>query len=593
MNRDLFGLTQLLHKKQSGLFDIDDLDYSALHLSTLWPLGLVILLKFGGSQLVNRKDKSGRSPLLYAMYECTKRNESLVATKLLIAAGAAICDSEIACTGFIFLLPRLLRRKNMSTVRVLLDALVYRRQRLRDLAQSSLSRHFWGDGGRTNEGVLDEQAYNTGVALSNAGISIPAACATPERQQTLYHYIKLVDDSDVAQKLYDAGFRDTDGQNHQGHTPLMSLHLDDWLPRGSNRSIGKWLCDHGADLFRPLPQCNDDCTGPPGHRRPGQLKVIHAIAGNQGYDPPFYTTVKFAIWRSEHMTKLLTSEDSDGCSCACSEQGCFPGLNVLAPIIEMYALGYIPWGYLRAQLSSSFNPFFTALIRFWTFEALELTHTCCRHGWGRYKSRWYKPCEFSIPSEEEVQEIQEEERELISFHNSLVAEFTDIWLGSSWTVKGFMSKIWKPRMRRITQERSKLSPEEMAEMYRLGVRNIRMVDVTEDASDPLDNNDYELSQDECGEEDDDEDEDYEDDELASEEGEEGGSLSDEEDDPEEEAEAEEAEDEPYNGQTIEGIDDVEVAEILREAARVNGLEDYDVWFKMIGRPDPRLRQASV
>ncbi|KAJ9604787.1 hypothetical protein H2200_010902 [Cladophialophora chaetospira] len=44
----------------------------------------------------------------------------------------------------------------------------------------------------------------------------------------------------------------------------------------------------------------------------------------------------------------------------------------------------------------------------------------------------------------------------------------------------------------------------------------------------------------------------------------------------------------YNGQTIEGFDDVEVAEILREAARVNGLDNYDVWFDMIGRPDPRL-----
>lgn len=49
-------------------------------------------------------------------------------------------------------------------------------------------------------------------------------------------------------------------------------------------------------------------------------------------------------------------------------------------------------------------------------------------------------------------------------------------------------------------------------------------------------------------------------------------------------------DEDYNGQTIEGIDDVEVAEILREAARVDGLDNYDVWFGMIGRPHPRINQ---
>ena len=37
--------------------------------------------------------------------------------------------------------------------------------------------------------------------------------------------------------------------------------------------------------------------------------------------------------------------------------------------------------------------------------------------------------------------------------------------------------------------------------------------------------------------------------------------------------------------------DVEVAEVLKEAARIDGLEDYDVWFKMIGEPDPRQRQG--
>jgi len=50
-------------------------------------------------------------------------------------------------------------------------------------------------------------------------------------------------------------------------------------------------------------------------------------------------------------------------------------------------------------------------------------------------------------------------------------------------------------------------------------------------------------------------------------------------------------DEGNSSQTSEGIDDVEVAEILREAARINDLENYDVWFEMIGRPDSRLARA--
>lgn len=37
--------------------------------------------------------------------------------------------------------------------------------------------------------------------------------------------------------------------------------------------------------------------------------------------------------------------------------------------------------------------------------------------------------------------------------------------------------------------------------------------------------------------------------------------------------------------------DVEVADILNEAAHVTGLRDYDVWFKLTGKSDPRLARG--
>jgi hypothetical protein len=295
---------------------------------------------------------------------------------------------------------------------------------------------------------------------------------------------------------------------------------------------------------------------------------------------------------------ILTSEIVDGCFCACTEHGCVPGLNFLGrfgPLGSYYGPP-IPWSTLVSQLSSSFDRLFMALVRLWTFQALELTHTCCRHGCGPYRTRLWKPYPFSIPVDDEVQEIRDEERELISLHQALMVELTDTWRNSPENPKLFLSKIWRPRIQQIKKQRTKMSDEQLVELSKIGVNievnNRNDAEETDDAYDEWEGDWY----------------DEEDDEVVSLENEESISIdcdvnesTDEKDVRLDEDQSTQQEHKPdlidasgtdhvdsYNGQTIEGIDDVEVAEILREAARVNGLEDYDVWFKMIERPDPRL-----
>jgi hypothetical protein len=239
------------------------------------------------------------------------------------------------------------------------------------------------------------------------------------------------------------------------------------------------------------------------------------------------------------------------------------------------------------------------LIRLWTFEALDLTHTCCRHGCANGENQWDKPCPFSTPTNDEIQEIQDEEQELISFHEALMMEFADTWLASTKSPKYFLSKVWRPRLEQIRRERAKLSEEEIAGFSRIGVRvetddTSILQGVQGDDEDPSSNE-----------------EPSSDDEDQCEDGSDGdtdqGSESDDGENPDkvedlasgsESTSNATAGNRPAgaqqgtrygcdNSQTIDGIDDVEVAEILTEAARVNGLEDYDVWFKMIGKPDPR------
>ncbi|ETI24193.1 hypothetical protein G647_03562 [Cladophialophora carrionii CBS 160.54] len=121
----------------------------------------------------------------------------------------------------------------------------------------------------------------------------------------------------------------------------------------------------------------------------------------------------------------------------------------------------------------------------------------------------------------------------------------------------FLSRVWEPRLQEISRKRAQLSEEEIAGFESVGVK------VEIDDTDILQGVQF-------------------DDEAQSHD--EGQADDDDQLDDDQEGQ----QDGDYNGQTIEGIDDIEVAEILTEPARVNGLEDYDVWFKMIGRPDHRL-----
>ncbi|KIW68146.1 hypothetical protein PV04_04112 [Phialophora macrospora] len=593
MRRDPLELCRLLQSNRHLLLEVDDWGHTPLHLSAIWPLGIILLFKYGGASLVNQKDECGRLPLTYAMQyvhpiQCEKGGHGyLNATKLLLAAGSAIADSQKVRDDFAKLLEGLLAVGDTTTADLMVEAFAHRRQHLQKLAETHLAHHFWHRNDHKADRILDEQALEVVLALSKAGVNTPPACAIPPKQTTIWHCPTMFMKMNAAQKLFDAGFRDIEGHDHRGHTPLTIIPLHSNRRLAGKLELAEWFCNHGANLLCSFPPCRGDCTNPAEHQRPGRLKAIHSLVC-----PAPVWGEEFAlespVWSSEFLATILNSSITDGCACACSEQGCVPGVNLLSRIPQLRRDGKQsnPWNSLASRLSSAFDNLFMPLIRLWTFEALKLTHTCCRHGCANHETQWNKTCPFSTPMDDETQEIQDEERELISFHEALMFDFADTWLACTKGPRYFLSKVWRPRLQQIRRERAKLSEEEIAGFIRLGVVfDADDTDISQGVQSD-DEDQFEVVSDghsDHGFEKDDEEDSDKVKDLAS-----GGELpsnTTEWNIPADEQQGQH--DGCDNGQTIDGIDDVEVAEILTEAARVNGLEDYDVWFKMIGKPDPR------
>ncbi|KAI3327144.1 hypothetical protein HD806DRAFT_550738 [Xylariaceae sp. AK1471] len=105
----------------------------------------------------------------------------------------------------------------------------------------------------------------------------------------------------------------------------------------------------------------------------------------------------------------------------------------------------------------------TAALRLLTFEALEMRHTCCRIPY---------PPEHS---QEEIREIQEEDREMLGLLDGLVEEFTTELRDSQDVFGKFLVRYWS---RRIEEVLSKLHAREMTADERSAAEHIGVTWVT-------------------------------------------------------------------------------------------------------------------
>lgn len=470
-----------------------------LYLAANQPDLLDLMLAAGFEAVIDRKDNFGYTPAAYAG-ACN----NLAALQLLLDADCALSiedgDDDILDIA-------LEDCWNGEILHVLIDAFADRRRRLCELAFDNLTPAVLRKLNLQNHTVLDEHAYSVRRALKRSGICIPSALEVPKTRTTIYHkeWSSQVHQLD---KLYEAGFRDIDGLNQDGWTPLACVHNPGGWAQGSH-AFRLWLLKKGAKLTRRLPDCSkaniQDQLAITPWTTPAHisgLKLGHGLASRLWYDmkEQFFVGNQNgaidAFWDLVHDERRLMATVSarrifDDCRCACSTSGCTPAITIMKCFwrwlqfhLSHLSLGDPPepktsfWqGSLDALQRSLVEKVASVgekeqvvsvelaleLLRLITFEKLQLTHTCCRDG--KY---YYPPA--SVPDDGEIDEIQEEERYGIAQLEDLVAELCLEFTKRREPLRTFLDGYWTRRMEEVLAESNSSDEEEIRQIEEFGVR---------------------------------------------------------------------------------------------------------------------------
>ncbi|KAI0532208.1 hypothetical protein GGR58DRAFT_491002 [Xylaria digitata] len=335
---------------------------------------------------------------------------------------------------------------------------------------------------------------------------------------SVYHTVchtELSDDSTLGTKssnrlvelLYDKGFRDIDQVDTHGHSPLsLSINHPGRCPRPS---YTMWLIEHGANILRSYP-----------------LKDTEAHEYSYGT----YTIAQFILYCSPgcprdlcakgHLDYLVEPQPHevesyrqlfslvgpidrhDECHCQCVEAGCH----------TMKALFEIIWAYITntsvhirvrvtsiestsiVDIAEKISKFLRSFaldlskwdrvtklgLRYFTFEVLELRHTCCHMPF----------TEHNLP-EEDIMEIEDEDREKLDLLERLLQDFQIAYCnfklqdGQGDAFTNFLTTEWSTRMQQELAriESIRLTPDERLKAEEIGIRWGPVLEDEEDEED--------------------------------------------------------------------------------------------------------------
>jgi len=441
-----------------------------IHLAIGWPDGLRLLLNDADESLLHQD-------LHFRMFECRSTPLDYAIEFGCVESIKLLANSDVAFTfeWYYFVGTNYL---DQDISRVVLDIILERLQQLFEFVKQKLPSEQLA-----LHQVTGLESFSWKIAafmycLYEKGIQIPGKF-TNER---FWPWSGIFHQGDIhpgtAMAFVEAGFTDVDYEVEQV-TPLMSIQgpcCGFWNRLGFSRQfhfsryyhIVEFFVKRGGELDRwipskyiskPLPSCNTT----------NRYQVIHRIASTAWAGVIFMDSSDVAaiaslgsshIWRA-----IFQSDASDPCLCACTSGGCRPislalkylvlGLGsdngwfhvfhrndmnltrILSPrnwkaALELLSnLTLLINGLEREQLVED-------VIRFLTFSALGLTHTCCRHRIyqqipvPRPDQTTYYPQVILVMDPADVEEIRDEEAELI--------ETLDSW------VDGFMKEFWESKL---------------------------------------------------------------------------------------------------------------------------------------------------
>ena len=338
MKRSESDLRQAIAVAPHKINDHDTCGWTALHVAVRWPPGVRILVE-AGADVDCVRTFDGKSLLDIAI--------EIMSVELLRILAEADCsfvkESDNHQWYYLGKIQTYKRRTSLpphsdelnaartTVAELLVGFIANRRHRLCDLAFEEVPRsaliHFLPT--KTDKPYLiDEKASSLALELTSRGITVPPPLNPGKEGETGYHAIR--GRPEIAEILWKAGFRDVNGRDSCGMTPLMCCPIENlmkfitWcLGKGFELNLDveqdqAWYGE-GADKFDEL--------------RPGQpleTKTIYCkmyqLGGMVEYHRSSQTSLVDTLVSSETdqriAQKIFMAARTDGCKCACSIGGC-------------------------------------------------------------------------------------------------------------------------------------------------------------------------------------------------------------------------------------------------------------------------------
>ncbi|OLN91704.1 hypothetical protein CCHL11_06627 [Colletotrichum chlorophyti] len=474
LEQDENGVKHVLKANPSFVGDVNYFGQSAIHIAVaVGNLRIVkIVLLYAEAEVLNLVDGSGpfgRYAIDYATEAqlhqgCIEENDTNCSgCKVLEELLQSQCSLYPSLLRSIFSTLTLAGRSEEASEAVkktIILALKGRRGKLKDLAVRNLTPAEVRAFGLTESSVLDEAAGDVHKALESCSVLVP----TPLR---------------VLESV-DGDAEDTDFQSLYTFVSEKSIasFAWAWVQRSRRRELSrtttvtyelisyiKWLISRGAKFGEPL-QKNFML----GKVDTAELTVAHHFMAY------FVSCRSLSDWTGKlKLTLPRTISDVvffenavDSCRCGCSEAGCTPLTILLDGVLyEHEGVNYLGYRHRptadyyishathlyrlvlalvgkRYRQNTTYSWTYRAVLRYLTFSALGISHSCC--GMGR--SQWFAESHISL---EEANEIQQEQQEELLLLEDLLIEFEEK-CGSNAAFTTFIENYWKPRMTAVLDD---------------------------------------------------------------------------------------------------------------------------------------------
>lgn len=477
LHNDVTEVTRILSRFPGSIAELNIYGESPFHLAAANSRILAFLVKAAGISLLNQSDRAGITVLEAAMVlsstQCVNGENSdrcrqcacTQCVNILLEAGCNARmhkiegdESSIGLNAIFRSASELARRRY-----------VFHMKELRTPRLRRPSLHYDPQTKRT----VDGEDTTCGTSRAEPGVSEPleelqAHVEKNEAEGWGWIYNEF-DDPHFGELFYRHGFR-----------PHPSFFIPPRWKRTNydimNISYTCWMVQHGVDLYLR------SSAGPPVVEKSPNIGLFGAHYAFYLSGPRVssigmqWKSSKSLVAFNELSAAVERRNLMDSCQCHCSTRGC-------SPFIWMMKGMRMCWG-PDPDLCAKYMVFYysgcgpdltilthAAAIRYMTFQALGLTHTCCNaDSLARDMERWVESDDVGI--------INEEQASLLELHEELVAEFENkalLFIKDEPDGRPHFPEFWSSHwIVRIKEVLEKLDGQELTDAERRGAEEIRV-----------------------------------------------------------------------------------------------------------------------